>query len=120
MPNLYVARRVQRKGLLLKMDGTPQNPSLMFVMPERMERSELDELVRAQLQRQGITGESEVNAVMDAAEKQYEERIKTQETIKELRRLMAIRAAGGKLMQVGFRKWQQAFFPATKSFKKSG
>lgn len=114
MPNIWVARRAPRKGLLLKMDGTPANPNLLFILNRKLERSELDELVRAQLQLQGITGEAEVNAVIDAAEKDYEERVKTQETIKEIKRLMAIRAAGGKLMQVGYRKWKQAFYRKSK------
>ena len=118
MPNLFVARRVQRKGLLLKMDGTPQNPSLMFVLNRKLGRGELDELVRAQLATQGITKDSAVETIIEKAEEAYERRVKTQETIKELKRLMAIRASGGKLMQVGFRKWKQVFHSATKEFKK--
>ncbi len=83
----------------------------MFVLNRKLERSELDDLVKAQLNKQGITKDSEVQAIVDKAEKEYEDRVKTQETTKELRRLMAIRAAGGKLMQVGFRKWKQVFYP---------
>ena len=110
MPNLYVARRAPRKGVLLEMGGTNDNPNLMFVVNKKMERSELDELVRAQLARQGITKDSDVEAILTKSETEYEQRIKNDETIKEVRRLMAIRANGGKLMQVGFRKWKQVFY----------
>lgn len=109
MPNLYIARRAKRRGLLLPMGMNKSNPSLLFPL-DKTERSELDELVRAQLAKLGITKESDVQAVIDKAETDSEARIKLAEVRKELRRLMAERKKGNKLMQVGFRKWKPAFF----------
>lgn len=109
MPNLYVARRAGRRGLLVPQMGNRADPSLLFPL-DNTDRSELDELIRAQLAKVGVTKESEVQAVIDKAETDSEARIKLEETRKELRRLMAIREKGGKLMQVGFRKWKQAFY----------
>ncbi len=111
MPNLYVARRAKRKGLHLQMQGTRENPNLMFVLPKRNDRSELDNLVRGILAKQGITEESEVQSLIQQAEMQSEERIKVNEAIRELKRLMALKAQGAKLMQVGNKKWKEAFYP---------
>lgn len=113
MPNLFVARRAGRRGLLLPQGMNKANPSLIFPL-DYTDRSELDDLIRAQLEKVGVTKESEVQAVIDKAEKDSEARIKLEEVRKELRRLMAIREKGGKLMQVGFRKWKQAFYPGIK------
>ena len=114
MPQLYVARRKQRQGLYLPMKGTEENPSLMFYLPEKEGRQvsagQLDELIRSQLEKVGITKESDVQAIVKKAEEDYELRIKVEETKKELRRLLAIRAEGGKLMSVGNKKWKQAFY----------
>jgi len=96
------------------MGGTPDNPALLFFLPEKgvekerqIDSSQLDEQIRAQLQKVGITKEADVQAVIDKAEQDYEYRVKLEETKKELRRLMALRAEGKKLMQVGFRKWRE-------------
>lgn len=62
------------------------------------------------MQKQGISKESDVQAVIENAEAGYERRVKTEEARKELRRLMALKAEGAKLMQVGFRKWKQVFY----------
>ena len=110
MANIFVARRVQRKGLYLPMGGTKDEPSLVFVLDRKLVRSELDELVRAQLASQGITDESAIQSLVDRAEKDYEDSIKVAEAKREVKRLMAIRANGGKLMQVGYRKWKQVFY----------
>lgn len=74
----------------------------------------MDELVRAELEKQGVSKESDVQSIMDKAEADYEDRVKVAEAQKEVRRLLAIRAEGGKLMSAGFRKWRQAFYPAIK------
>jgi len=114
MPRLYVARRNERKGLYIQ--GTGENPSLIFFLPERGDRQvsagQLDELIRSQLEKVGITKESDVQAVVAKAEEDYELRVKVEEAKKELRRLMDIRAKGGKLMSVGRGKWAQAFYPS--------
>ena len=119
MPELYVARRNTRKGLHIPMGGTADNPGLVFFLPEKgglpeqqIGKSQLDELIRSQLERVGITKESDVQAVMERAEQDYEYGVKVDEAKKELRRLMEIRAKGGKLMSVGNRRWAQAFYPS--------
>ena len=109
MARLYIARRALRRGLLLPMGMNKANPGLIFPL-DKTDSSELDELARALLQKQGITKEADVQAVIDSAEADYEKRIKVGEARTELRRLMALRAEGAKLMQVGFRKWKQVFY----------
>ncbi len=109
MPNLYIARRAKRRGLLLPMQMNKANPSLLFPL-DGVDRSELDDLIRAQLAKLGVTKESDVQVIIEKAEVDSEARIKLEETRKELHRLMALRAEGKKLMQVGYRKWQPAFF----------
>jgi len=85
------------------------NPGLIFPL-DGVDRSELNELARALLQKQGISKESDVQTVINNAEVDYENRIKVGEARKELRRLMALRAEGARLMQTGFRKWKSAFY----------
>jgi len=110
MSRLLIARRPQRKGLLVGMGGTKASPNLLFPL-YGIERGELDELIRAILAKGGVTEESEIQAIIEKAEQAAEVRIKVSEAKAEVRRLMRIRAAGGKLMQVGFRKWKQVFYP---------
>src|SRR3990167_11378724 len=114
MSKLVIARRKERAGLSLPMGGIIDNPALLFFLPEKgvekerqIDSSLLDEQIRAQLQKVGITKEADVQAIIDKAEEDYEYRVKLEETKKELRRLMALRSEGKKLMQVGFRKWRE-------------
>lgn len=115
MGNLFVARRKERKGLYIPMEGTAENPGLVFFLPERdgqqISRGQLDQLIRSQLEKVGITKESEVQAVVTKAEEDYELRVKVEEVKKELKRLMEIRERGGKLMRTG-KGWKQAFYPS--------
>ena len=108
--NLYVARRAPRYGLYIPTEGTRENPNLIFFLP-KTDRSQLDELVRAQLEKQGITNESEVQRIVSEAEEDYERRIKIDESIKEIKRLMALKAEGKTLMSVGHKKWREAYYP---------
>ena len=110
MGNLLFAQDSDRLGLYLPLGQTKKNPSIVVPF-HKIGRSELDEIVRAALAEQGITNESEVQAICDEAEEQYEERRKVEEARVELRRLMGIKRQGGKLMQVGDKKWKQAFYP---------
>lgn len=112
--SLYVARRPTRKGLYLPQEKNSQNPSLVFPLTRNLERSELDELIRAQLDKVGVTKESDVQAVVDKAEEDYELRVKVDEARKEIRRLMKLRAEGKKLMSVGHKKWKEVYYPAVK------
>ncbi len=115
MPEIWIARRPRRKALYLEMEGTKAKPNLMFFLPEnqksQMSQFQLDQFVRSELEKQGITKEAEVNALIDKAEKSYESRRKVEEATAELKRLMTIKQGGGKLMQCGFRKWKQVFYP---------
>ena len=113
MPNITFQPDAGRLGLYVPLGQTKNSPSLVVPF-YKMERSELDEIVRAALEEQGITEESEVQAIIDEAETQYEERRKVEETRVELRRLMEIKRQGGKLMQMGYRKWKQVFYPSGK------
>lgn len=116
MPNLYVARRPKRRGLLLPMLGNRASPSLLFPL-DKIDRSELDDLVRAILAKQGVTKETEIQAIVDKAEQDSEVRIKIHEARQEVRRLMAEKKKGNSLISVGFRKWRVAFYPAVKRFR---
>lgn len=103
-------------GLYLPMQGTKQKPALMFFLPQnhnqQISPSQLDETIRAQLEKQGITKEADLNEIVSKAEIAYEQKAKMLEAHKEVKRLMALREAGAKLMQVGFRKWKEVFYPA--------
>lgn len=121
---IWIARPPGRGALYLPMGATRRNPSLMFFLPQGKGKligeGQLDEMIRSNLARQGVTKESDVNALITKAEADYEERIHVAEAHQEAKRLMAIRAAGGSLIQAGFRKWRQAFFPAVKRLVKGG
>lgn len=113
MGNLTFQRDDHRFGLYVPLGQTRESPSLVVPF-YKMERSELDDIVRLELAKQGITDEATVQSVCDAAEEDYEKRRKVEEARQELRRLMAIRARGGKLMSVGHKKWAQVFYPGGK------
>ena len=115
MPKISIHWRKNRRGLLLPMLGSKDNPMLLFPL-EYVDKSELDELVRAILAKQGVTEESEINAVVERAERDSELRIKIAEAKAEVRRLMSLRARGQKLMQMGYRKWKEAYYPAIRRF----
>ena len=116
MSRLLVARRKGRRGLVIPRLGSQVAPSLIFPL-DGVDRGELDELIRAILAKQGVTNEAEIQAIVDRAEADSEVRKKVYEAKKEVRRLMALRAAGAKLMQRGFRKWEETWFPAVKRFE---
>ncbi len=96
---------------------TPQGSHSLLFPLDGVERSELDELIRAILAKGGVTKEAEVQAIVEKAELDIELRIKVPEARAEIRRLMALRLQGIILMQRGFRKWVGAFYPAVKRFK---
>ena len=114
MGNLYVARRTPRKGLLLPVSTPADNSDLMFFLP-KVDRAELDEIIRANLAKRGITEESVVQTIIDKAETLYEEKIKVAEVTREVKRLMGLRGNGAKLMQRGYRKWKQVVYPAVRN-----
>ena len=113
MGTLAFSKDSQRAGLYVPLGQTKKNPSLVIPF-YKMERNELDDIVRMELAKQGITEESKVQAVIDEAETQYEERRKVEEARQELKRLMELKRQGATLMSVGNKKWRQAFYPAIK------
>jgi hypothetical protein len=104
MSEIAIARE-NRKGLFIPLGGTRQSPNLLFPL-DGIEKSELDQLIRAILAKMGVTEESEISAIIARVEADHEVRIRIYEARKEMRRLMALRRQGIKLMQNGYRKWQ--------------
>ena len=102
-----------RMGLYLPMGQTRESPSLIIPF-YKMDKSELEHIVRANLDKQGITDESYIQDVIIEAETQYENRRKVHEASKELKRLMTLKAEGAKLMQLGAKKWREVYYPAIK------
>ena len=109
MSELYVARPKRRLALRIPMEATREKPTLLLPL-YLTDRSELDELIRAQLEKLGVTKESDVQGIIEKTETDYELRCKVDDARKELRRLMALRGEGKSLMQVGNRKWKEAFY----------
>lgn len=107
---LDIQRTPQRKALYISTAGTKDNPHLIFPL-ENVERGELDELIRATLEKMGITEEAEVQKIIEKAEQDYEVRLLLSRARAELRRLMEEKKKGRKLMQRGFRKWQIVSYP---------
>jgi hypothetical protein len=108
MATLYIAQKKPRKYLWLPMSGSRDNP-MTLVPLEGLERSEVDHLVRGQLDKRGLS-QKEVETHVEAAEEDYEKRAKVLEASKETKRLLEERAKGNKLMQVGHKKWKVAFY----------
>jgi len=94
------------------MGQVSQKPHLLFPLTKSTDPSQLDELIRAELEKLGVTKESDIQAILDKAESDFEFRIKVEESRKELRRLMELKKWGAKLMQMGNKKWKQVFYPA--------
>ena len=117
MSKIKINKRPQRQALYIPMKGNRENPSLVYPLLD-VDEGQLDELVRAILEKQGVTNEAEIQAVIAKAEEDYEVRIKVNEARAEIRRLMELKRNGAKLIQRGFRKWVSAFFPAVNKFKK--
>ena len=111
MPRMHFQRNPQRKGLYLPMGQVSQNPSLLFPLTKSTDPGLLEEQVRVELEKVGITKESDVQAVLDKAEEDYELRIKVKEAQREIRRLMKLRAEGAKLMSAGNKKWKEVYYP---------
>jgi len=110
MSRLYVARRDNRKAFMLPMSGTEKDPTLLFPLTNHLENGELDELVRAMLEKQGIRGESKIQLTVSQAEEEYEKRIKVAEARRELHRLMDLKGEGKKLMSTGNKKWKEVYY----------
>ena len=110
MTKIWIARRKEREALLLPTLGTRKKPWIIIPLNDKLERSELDELVRGQLEKQGVSSESAVHNMVEKAEQRYEQRIKTKESSERLNQYLEWRKQGLKLMQVAFRKWAPVFY----------
>jgi len=119
MSRLTIARPEKRKALYVTVGkGTKEEPNLIFPL-ENVEKGELDELIRAILAKLGIVEESVIQKVIEEAEQRYETRILVSEAKAKLRKYMQMKAEGKSLMQNGFRKWVEVWYPAVKAFKKT-
>jgi len=105
MPKIYVARKPQRKALLVPTGGAGS----AFILGKQIDNSELDELVKAVLEKKGIN-EKEATLLAEKGEAEYEERQKVQEAKGYLRKLMGYKEEGWKLFPTGFRRWQPASY----------
>lgn len=108
---LYVARRKNRIGLSLPMGQVSNSPNLLFPLLSKTDPGLLEEQIRVELEKLGVTKESDVQAVLEKAETDFEFHVKVEEARKELRRLMALRTQGKKLMLVGNKKWKEVYYP---------
>lgn len=115
MTRLYVAREPRRIAMSIPMEQSAAMPHLLIPFTKDVDPSKLDELIRQQLDKLGVTNESDVQKIVEKAETDFEARVKIEEARKEIRRLMDMKRNGAKLMSVGRRKWRQAFYPASKN-----
>ena len=75
---------------MLPLGGTREKPNILIPL-YKLERSELDNLIRAECAKHGLS-EKDAQLMADAAEEQYEYRIKVKEASRELH--MRIREQG--------------------------
>lgn len=117
MSLLKIEWRPKRKALLIAGDMNKSNPGLLFPL-QSIEPGELDELIRAILTKQGITDEATIHAIIEKAEKDAEVRLKVSQARAKIRKIMAERAKGNKIMMNGHHNWQPVWYPALKRFIK--
>ena len=117
MSRIFVARRQNRGAYMLPMTATEKDPSLVFPLTNHLENGELDELVRAMLEKQGVSSESDVQRITVQAEEEYEKRIKVSEARRELHRLMDLKREGKKLMSMGNKKWKEVYYMSSRKGK---
>lgn len=91
MSRLYIARRPTRQALFLKQEQSREQPSVILPLYKELDNSELDELVQAALEKQGIPKEK-FHDLLEQAEKDYEYRLQLEEARKELRMRIAEQA----------------------------
>ena len=112
MATISIQRPPSRLALVLP-GGTKENPITIIPLGrvgtrQELCRSELDELVRATLEKRGLGHMTE--KIVEAAEKEYEKRRKTYEASQYLRKLMKMKAEGATLISAGRQKWVPASF----------
>jgi len=83
MALLWLPKRPRRSGMLLPLGGTRENPNLIIPFYKGMERQEVRYIAEMSLGRHGLS-DAEINAVLERAEKEYEQRVKVHEANAEL------------------------------------
>ena len=84
MPDLWIAHKTPRKGLILPLAGTRASPNILIPL-HKMSKQELAETIDGLLEKRGIPKE-ERGIIIEEAEKQYYRRIKTHEAQLEIKR----------------------------------
>jgi len=82
MSKILVVRRPQRQAVMLPLGGTKGKPNIIIPL-YKLDRSELDELIRGVLEKLNLS-KQEIEQIVEQAEIDYEHRIKTKEASVEL------------------------------------
>jgi hypothetical protein len=106
MGTIYVARDRNRKAVMLPLGGTRENPNVIIPLSKKLERSELDTLIRAACAKQGLT-EKQTEMLVEAAEEQYEYRMKVKEASAELHMRIAEQARYPNLKHGGIKPYRK-------------
>ena len=106
MGTLYVARDPKRGAVMLPLGGTAEKPSVIIPLHKRMDRAELDFLIRGVCAKQGLS-DKQAEIMLDAAEKQYEDRMKVKEASAELHMRVAEQARFPRLKHGGIKPYRK-------------
>lgn len=106
MGSLYVARDPNRGAVMLPLGGTTDKPNVIIPLTTKMDRSELDFLVRGVCAKQGLT-DKQTDIMLDEAEKQYEYRMKVKEASAELHMRVAEQHRYSKLKHGGIKPYRK-------------
>lgn len=91
---------------MLPMDGTAKSPSVIIPLHKRIDRAELDFLVRGVCAKAGLS-DKQAETMLDAAEQQYEQRVKVKEASSELHMRIAEQARYPKLRHGGIKPYRK-------------
>jgi len=91
---------------MLPLGGTRENPNVIIPLYKKLDRDELDFLVRGVCAKQGLN-DKETEIMLDAAEQQYESRMKTKEASAELHMRIAEQARYPKLRHGGIKPYRK-------------
>jgi hypothetical protein len=105
MGSIYVARDPNRGAVMLPLGGTSAKPNVIIPL-HKVDRGELDHLVRAVCAKQGLN-EKQTEMMAIAAEEQYEYRMKVKEASAELRMRIAEQAKFPKLRHGGIKPYRK-------------
>jgi len=91
---------------MLPLGGTRKNPNVIIPLSKKTDRAELDFLVRGVCAKQGLN-DKETEMMLDAAEQQYEKRMKTKEASAELHMRVAEQFRYPKLKHGGLKPYRK-------------